>query len=160
MGGVGSGGKRPGAGRKPKSEVARALDGGAGHRPKVVAHPSSPVEPPPPVLPALDESDCPNELTHEERLVWLELAPHAKLARTLTESTSLGFRMLCKNIALSNRYYASVLDCGGANHRGLIQRIDAELLRFSLAPCGKPVAHPEAEKPAIDPMKARYFGRR
>lgn len=156
----GHGGGRPGSGRKPKSEVARSLDGGAGHRAKVLAHPSAPVDPPPPVLPQLDESDCPNELTHEERLIWLELAPHAKLNRTLTESTSLGFRMLCKNIALSNRYYASVLDCGGPNHRGLIQRIDAELLRFSLAPCGKPVAPAAVEVPAVDPVKARYFGRR
>lgn len=156
----GHGGGRPGSGRKPKSAVARSLDGGASHKAKVLPHPSSPAEPPAPVLPQLDESDCPNELSHDERQVWLELAPHAKLARTLTEATSLGFRMLCKNIALSNRYYASVLDSGGPNHRGLIQRIDAELLRFNLAPCGKPIQAVKTDKPAVDPIKARFFGGR
>lgn len=153
------GGARPGSGRKPKSDAIRALDGGASHSRKVVPHPSSPNEPPAPELPKLDESDAPDDLTFEERKVWLELAPHAIANRTLTDATSKGFRMLCQNIALSDRYYASVNDAGGSNHRGLIQRIDAELLRFNLAPCGKPMASAEPAQPAIDPVKARFFGR-
>lgn len=164
MGGIGSGGKRPGSGRKPKSAAARALDGGAGHRKKpatVVSHPSSAgLEPPAPQLPQVDEADAPLDFDAEERAVWLELAPHAILARTLTPATSLGFRMLCRNVVMERNYSSSVLERGGANHRGLIQRIDAELLRFNLAPCGKPIASAEpAEKP-IDPVKARYFVRR
>lgn len=159
MGGQGSGGRRPGAGRKPKSDAIRALDGNAGHRRRtadVVPHPSAP---PAPVLPALDEADVPNDLGHEERLVWLELAPHALASRTLTASTSLGFRMLCRNVVLERQYAQSVTDRGSANHRGLIQRVDAELLRFNLAPCGKPMSQPATE-PASDPLKERYFGRR
>lgn len=154
----GHGGKRPGSGRKPKDPALRALDGNAGHRSKVVPHPSAP--PPPVPLPKLDESDAPDELTFEQRAVWLELAPYAMQNGTLTEATSLGFRLLCKNVALERMYSASVMDRGGANHRGLIQRIDAELLRFNLAPCGKPVASGHPEKPAVDPLKARYFGGR
>lgn len=155
----GHGGARPGAGRKPKSAELRALDGNAGHRSKVVQHPNA-KEPPPPALPKLDETQAPNDLTFDERAVWLELAPHAILNRTLTDATSLGFRMLCRNVVLERAYAQSVMDRGGANHRGLIQRIDAELLRFNLAPCGKPVASPDVQKPAVDPMKARYFGGR
>lgn len=30
----------------------------------------------------------------------------------------------------------------------MIQRVDAELLRFNLAPCGKPIISAEPEKPA------------
>jgi hypothetical protein len=164
MGGVGSGGRRPGAGRKPKSAELRVLDGNASHRKRkaadVVQHPSAPTEPPPPALPKLDEADAPNELDFEERAVWLELAPHAIANGTLTTATALGFRMLCRNVALEKQYARSVNDRGTANHRGLIQRIDAELLRFNLAPCGKPVGQPETAKPAVDPMKAKYFGGR
>lgn len=157
MGGLGSGGRRPGSGRKPKSEIARSLDGNA-RRGKVLPHPSAASAPPPPPPPKLDEADAPDDLNFQERAVWLELAPHAMANRTLTAATSLGFRMLCRNVALERQYSGSVLDRGGANHRGLIQRIDAELLRFNLAPCGKPVAQAD-NKPAVDPLKERYFGR-
>lgn len=159
MGGVGSGGRRPGAGRKPKSAELRALDGNAAKRARIIQHPNA-TEPPPPPERKLDESDAPNDLTHEERQVWLELAPHAIKSGTLTMATSLGFRMLCRNVALERTYAASVMDRGGANHRGLIQRIDAELLRFNLAPCGKAMPNPEAQKPPVDPVKARFFGGR
>jgi hypothetical protein len=145
MGGVGSGGRRPGAGRKGKSEAERALTGNAGHRSKVVRHPSVPPAPPaaasaglsvpPPVV--VDEADAPNDLTVEERQVWLRLAPFALGNGTLTPAWSFAFSLLCRNIALERRYASSVTDAGGASHRGLIQRIDAELLRFNLSPCGK-----------------------
>lgn len=165
MGGIGSGGRRPGAGRKPKDAILRALDGGrASHSRKpatVLPHPSSDgLEPPAPKLPQVDEADAPIEFDAEERAVWLELAPHAILARTLTPATSLGFRMLCRNVVMERNYSKSVLERGSANHRGLIQRIDAELLRFNLAPCGKPIASVEPTEKPIDPLKARYFARR
>lgn len=159
MGGVGSGGRRPGAGRKPRSEAEKALRGPS-HHAKVLPHPSAPpVEPAAAKPPRFDESQAPNDLNPEERAVWLELAPHATANGTLTDATSLGFRLLCRNVVLERQFSASVMDRGCANHRGLIQRIDAELLRFNLAPCGKPVAAP-AEAPKVDPMKAKYFGGR
>lgn len=153
----GHGGRRPGSGRKPKSAELRALDGGASHSAKVLSYPSA-GKPPEPELPKVDESDAPDELTFEQRQIWLELAPHAMANGTLTAATALGFRMLCKNVALERAYAASVMDRGGPNHRGLIQRIDAELLRFNLAPCGKPISAGLAERPAVDPVKAKYFG--
>lgn len=164
MGGLGSGGKRPGSGRKPKSEAERRLDGNAGHRGRVLAHPSAPDRPvsvaptaAPPAAPGVEEFDAPNDLTMEERHVWMELAPHAFENGTLTKATSLAFRLLCRNIVLERRYGMSILEAGTANHRGMIQRIDAELLRFSLAPCGKPLSAGD-KMPEVDPLQAKYFG--
>lgn len=151
----GHGGRRPGAGRKGKSEAERALDGNAGHRAKVVAHPSAAALPQA-ELPRLDESDAPDDLDFAERKVWLELAPHATANGTLTPATALGFKMLCRNIVIEQNYARSVNDKGTANHRGIIQRVDAELLRFNLAPCGKSM--PKAvEQPKVDPIEAKYF---
>lgn len=156
MGGVGSGGRRPGTGRKPKSAAEKGLTGQASHRGRVLPHPSS--TPPAAMAPVeVEEFDAPDELTMEERHVWLELAPHAFKNGTLTRATSLSFRLLCRNVVLERRYAVSVLDAGTANHRGMIQRIDAELLRFNLSPCGKRIA-PDVTEPAADPLKAKYFG--
>jgi hypothetical protein len=155
MGGFGSGGHRPGSGRKRKSKRERALAGNAGHRGRVLPHPSAPpAPPPPPTPPEIDEADAPNDLTIEERHLWMELAPHATANGTLTPATSLSFRLLCKNIALLLRYYPSVTEASNANHRGLMQRVDAELLRFCLSPIGKAII--EDEKPQVDPMEAKY----
>lgn len=164
MGGKGSGGSRVGAGRRRKSAVERALDGGAGHRPgRVLQHPRSAVDPdsgqsvatPPAALPVVDESDAPNDLTVEEREVWLKLAPLALANGTLTTDTAFQFMRMCRNIALESRYAKSVQDAGGANHRGLIQRVDTELLGFGLAGTGR---KPPAAKPAVDPLEDKYFG--
>lgn len=157
MGGVGSGGGGRGAGRKPKDAVARALDGNANHRGRVLSHPSSTGAAVAPQLPVVEEFDAPNDLTIDERHVWMELAPHSFANFTLTLATSLAFRLLCQNIVLMRRYANSVQGAGGANHRGLIQRVDAELLRFGLAPAGGVKQSAEA-KPAVDPMKDKYFG--
>lgn len=158
MGGFGSGGRRPGSGRKRKSKAERALDGNAGHRGRVLPHPSAPATKPskPKPLPELDEAEAPNELSLEARQVYLKLAPHAIAAATLTPATSLGFCLLCENIVLERRFRSSVQEAGSASHRGLIQRIDAELLRFCLAPIGKALV--EENPPAVDPMKSKYFG--
>lgn len=87
----------------------------------------------------VDEFDAPNDLTVDERNVWLRLAPHAFKARTLTPATEYQFVMLCRNILLERRIAVDPDQVGGANHRGIIQRIDAELARFCLAPMGKPL---------------------
>jgi hypothetical protein len=116
----------------------------------VLAHPSAvapePVE--------IEEFDAPNDLTMDERHVWMELAPHAFKSRTLTKASSLAFRMLCRNVVLEKMYATSVTDRGGASHRGLIQRVDAELLAFGLAPCGKPMADATPAKQApVNPLE-------
>lgn len=155
MGGIGSGGRGRGQGRKPKSAEEKRLSGHAGHRGKVVDHPSSAFTEPPAVV--VEEFDAPDDLTIDERHVWMELAPHGFENGTLSKATSLAFRLLCRNIVLERRYALSVQDAGGASHRGMIQRVDAELMHFGLAPCGKPiVATPKAE---VDPMQEKYFGR-
>jgi hypothetical protein len=145
MGGFGSGGKRPGAGRKKKTDLEKEIGGNAGRRvpAMIVAHPSSPKAelstPAPTAVAPVERVPPPKDLTEDERKVWDALAPHALAKRTLTKATAWAFRMLCRNIVLENRYANSVNDQGSANHRGMIQRIDAELARFSLAPSGRPM---------------------
>lgn len=155
------GGRRSGAGRPRKPDAERALDGGATHRERgrVLVHPNAATgasEPATAALPVLDESDAPNELSTDERVVWLRLAPHAMQKGRLTEATAFHFVQMCKNIALMHRYAASVTEAGGASHRGLIQRVDTELLTYGLVPSGARDANPQ--KVAVDPMQAKYFG--
>lgn len=140
MGGRGSGGLRPGAGRKKKSNLEHAVTGSI--RGRLLAHPSSV-----PTVAPIDEFDAPDDLSPDERNVWLELAPFAFANRTLTRATSLSFRLLCRNVVLE-RALASSEDRGGANHRGIIQRVDAELLRFNLSPCGKAMYEADPAAPA------------
>lgn len=159
MGGPGSGGRRKGAGRKPKSAAERALAGTSGHRTTVVRHPSSPALPPPAPKTELSEEDAPNDLTMDERRVWLELAPKAMDAGTLTPDTAEYFKLFCRTVCLEKKFAASMLDAGAANHRGLIQRCQAMYKDFDLAPFGK--AKLGAGKPAappVDPLKEKYFG--
>ena len=137
----GHGGSRPGAGRKPKSSHLRGLDGGAGHRGAAPAAPKATVE--------VEEFDAPNSLTLEQRRVWMELAPHAFAARTLTKGTMESFVMLCRNVLIERGLAAGAL-AGTADHRGMIQRVDAEMAAFNLRPCGKAIyeAEPDGKAPA------------
>jgi hypothetical protein len=147
-----SGGRRPNSGPKPMSNLDKLV---TGSRSNVVAHPSSPVSQDSD-LPAIDEFDAPNDLTTDERNVWLELAPHAFAARTLTKGTAVAFKLMCRNVLLERELRASVLDRGRPAHQGMIAKLDAELQRFNLSPCGKPMfeARP-AEK--VNPLK-KYIG--
>lgn len=156
MGGIGSGGRRIGAGRKGKSAEEKRLGGNAGHRGRVLAHPSAPTTMPAAPLPEVDEADAPNDLTTEERLVWLRLAPLALAQKTLKPATELAFSLLCRNIALERRFAASVMDAGGANHRGIIQRVENGLAAFNLRPFGKPSV--EAEEPKRSRLEQFLLG--
>jgi hypothetical protein len=91
MGGKGSGGQRTGAGRKSKAAIEHWLAGSKSRAGKPAARVT------------VDEFDAPNDLTTEERNVWLRLAPHAFKARTLTPGTEYQFVMLCRNILLERR---------------------------------------------------------
>lgn len=127
------GGRRVGAGRKPKPKSATVLQ-----------HPSAPVVPPPttnyPPAP-IEEFDAPDSLTHDERRIWNQQAPHAFKARTLTRATALAFERYCRVVVLEcNESKSSGV--GGSNHRGLLRQINAYELQFLLSPAGKPVAEP------------------
>lgn len=132
MGGSGSGGRRVGSGQK-------------GKRGTVLQHPSAPAPPEPPS----DTFDPPKTLRGNARAVWLELAPLAFELRTLSRATELSFVVLCRNVALERKMACGKYGRGNANHRGMIQRVDAELAHFCLAPFGKPLAE---AKPAAAPV--------
>lgn len=82
--------------------------------------------------------------------IWHELAPHAFTARTLTPATAAAFVMLCRAV-VKERALSASYDCGGPNHRGLMQRVATWLKDFELAPFGKPMyaAEPAA---AVNPL--------
>lgn len=138
------GGKRVGAGRKPKPAHLRMVDGGAGHRPVLTGVPTTN---PSTATAQIEEFDAPDDLAADARAVWLKLAPLAFKRKTLTRATAYGFELLCRNIVLERRFADSVTEAGGSAHRGMIQRVDAELARFDLAPFGKPIYDAE-EQPA------------
>ena len=160
MGGKGSGGRRPGSGRKPKDSVLRGIDGGAAHRPAARIPTTNPGSGGGTAIAPVEEFDAPDDLTMEERSVWLKLAPHAFAARTLTKATALSFEMLCRNYALMRKMDASLAEAGSANHRGLIQRVDAELLRFNLSPCGKAMYEAQPEQQPANPVNRFLKGGR
>jgi hypothetical protein len=133
VGGKGSGGRRTGSGRKGQSDLERAIGGDAGHRGTLLHHPSSTaVEP-------VEIFDPPKSLRGKARAVWHELAPLAFEARTLTRATEVAFVILCRYVALERAMAGRKYGAGGANHRGMIQRVDAELTKFCLSPFGKPL---------------------
>jgi hypothetical protein len=149
----GWGGGRPGAGRKPKSKHLRGLDGGADRRRPAPQSAAATI--------AVDEFDAPNSLTTEQRLVWLELAPHAFAARTLTNGTMAAFVMLCRNVVIERQLAAGAL-AGTSDHRGMIQRVDAEMARFCLAPFGKAIFEADGgtgEKTPPNPL-SRFTARK
>ena len=131
MGGKGSGGFRVGSGRKPKALAAHLLQGTTpGH--------VRPTGPPPPTEPVAAPADLPAEAL----TIWQQLAPHAFIARTLTPATAYAFGLLCRNIVLERQLATAVAKRGSNDHRNLIQRVDAELVRFCLAPIGKALWEP------------------
>lgn len=145
MGGRGSGGARVGSGRKSKTLAEKALHGTASLKEQRAAAGT----------PVVDEFDAPDDLKRDERLVWLELAPYAFKARTLTRATSYSFRLLCRNIVLERALADDVEQRGGANHRGIIQRVDAELTRFCLSPLGKALIE---DKPKVEDPFSEFDG--
>jgi hypothetical protein len=145
MGGRGSGGRRVGAGKKGKSALEHAIAGTSGPRGVVLQHPSGTAIAP------IATFDPPKSLQGPALKVWHELAPHAFTERTLTRATEVAFVILCRNVALEQRMARSKYGAGRANHRGMIQRVDAELTKFCLSPFGKPMVTAERET-AVNPL--------
>lgn len=152
MGGRGSGGARVGSGQKPRDPVTV---------------PGKPPEVPVELLPP------PADLTPDQAGVWNELAPHACSARTLVRATVASFSDLCEAIVLKRKLMKQIeedgytfqkvtVDGSGqehsetkahpllAQHRGMMQRVEAGLLRFKLAPMGKPIEHSKAPESKWD----------
>jgi len=139
------GGARIGAGRPKKPESSRWLGGNAGKRgrkPVKATHqqPLQPVEPP--------------KLNEREQLVWDELAPLAREARTLVPATVGDLKTLCvleveMADVLAERRKEGWSSEGLAlakEYRGLVQRVEAKRRAFRLAPMGKDMTPPEQPK--------------
>lgn len=162
MGGKGSGGARIGAGRKSNEEAARWLGGNAGKRGKRAKRPESAGRTP-------ELIPVPSGMPEEQATVWNALAPHACGERTLVPATVQAFRDLCEAIVLKRRMLAQIerdgftylrvtIDGAGqehtearahpliTQHRGLMQRVEAGMLRFRLSPMGKALEPVEAPK--------------
>lgn len=162
MGGKGSGGVRVGSGRKPKDRATSFLHGSKLRQ-------SAPASKP-------EAVPMPTDLKGEQRSVWLDLAPHALEARTLTSGTAMAFRQLCGRIVLLRQMEALIeadglmgvrvntqMDEDGGGSQvvekkahdlltkcmTLMQRVDQGMIRFRLAPIGKEIAVAE---PVADPF--------
>lgn len=141
MGGHGSGGARPNAGRKKKHPRERMLSGTATSEERELAN-----NPPP-----IRHVPRPEDLAAALRATWDDLAPLAEFERTLTNSTTPAFRQLCQLIVERDELWAQIALEGYVldtmlgpkahpllvHHRALTQRIDAGFVRFRLAPFGK-----------------------
>lgn len=142
------GGRRIGAGRKPKHLTAA----------RVLQHPST-VRPPTTNDPSpVEEFDAPDSLSMDARHVWLKQAPFAFASRTLTKASAMAFERYCETVVLERNERKSS-GVGGANHRGLLKELRALEERFLLAPLGK--AMPMLDAPAANAPEESddaYFG--
>lgn len=146
---MGWGGKRKGAGKKPKPKPV-------GDPPaRVLAHPSVPTtdEPSP-----IEEFDAPDSLTTEERNVWLKQAPQAFAQCTLTRATAQAFERYCRMV-VQELYESRSSAANGPNHRGLRKEIAQLEKDFRLAPSGKPLFVPKAEQEQAPVSKLDRFRR-
>jgi hypothetical protein len=150
---LGKGGRRPGAGRKPKSLLEHQLAGtkprGRLLRPAAFAPvPADPIDPP-------------AELSPEELAIWQQLGPSATSVGTLRPETAYAFTRLVRHAALERKYDSSVRDCGSAGHRQLMKILIGELLAFGLLPSGATAApRPQLSEPARaerDRIELKYF---
>jgi len=137
MGGRGSGGRRTGSGRKRHSDLERAILGDPGKRGVVLQHPNAPA--PSTEVAPVEAFGPPARLRGKARAIWLELAPAAFEARTLTPGSSAAFAMLCRAAVHERALSASKRFACGPNHRGLMQRVGSWMKDFGIAPLGKPI---------------------
>jgi hypothetical protein len=118
----------------------------------------------------LPDVPMPEGMAIEEQLVWAQLAPLALAERTLIPATADRFRLLCESRALLQRmhqtlmkegltYVAVTVDGAGqerqllkahplvSQHKSMLQRVEAGMKDFKLAPTGKPLAARGKDKP-------------
>lgn len=87
----------------------------------------------------MDEADAPNDLTMEERRVWLELAPFAIQNGRFSPATADAFKAGCRWIAIERACVASVTDRGSATHDRAMKWASRFYAEFSLTPSGRPM---------------------
>lgn len=160
------GGKRVGAGRKPKTRTERWLGGDASHHglslvPKSAeAAGVSEPEAEPAKAEVVPIGDAPAVLTVAERPFWDWYSPQASAKGTLTTETAPGFVLLCQVAARrarlwaqidtdGDKYEAVVVDGAGQERvslkahpllthaRGLDMRLEQHLARFGITSGGK-----------------------
>lgn len=152
------GGRRVGAGRKPKAELLRFIDGNAGRRKRRPGAPANgPGDDPAPVAP-------PADLTAEELAVWNQWAPLALERRTLTDSTRFAFEHLClleidrrtlrQRFTQAQRFLTDQEMGLRREHRALVREINARLKDFMLSPFGKEIYDAGDEAAEVDPLDA------
>lgn len=173
MGGKGSGGHRVGAGRRRQSAVAGELTGSRRARArdkKAAAAPDLPNQTTnqtaasPADVPLVVEVQIPQppgNLTLDELAEWNDLAPRAAKVGTLNDDTQWALVDLCQARVLKGKLLrdidriGNVVPAGGgkvganpllARYTTLLQRVDAGMMRFKIAPMGKEIEGP-AEKP-------------
>lgn len=177
MGGKGSGGHRVGAGRRRQGQAAGELKGSRRARartkgnqnnqtaPNQTEQAATAAQPTPDRLESVLIPDPPGSLTLDELAEWNDLAPRAAKVGTLTDDTKFALRDLCQARVLKDRLLRKVSDHGDvvmasngnlAAHplltrfTTLLQRVEAGMMRFKLAPIGKEI-EPTGEKSA-DPF--------
>lgn len=150
------GGKRIGAGRPPEPNSVRSRRR-AQQQATVLQHPSVPAQTVPrdPEIPELDEADAPDDLTMEERRVWLEFASVAMANGRLTPSTSAAFKTYCRWVVVERNCASSVTDRGSSTHDRAMKWVARFYDEFSLTPGGRAVA--KSQTPQADPDDA-FFG--
>lgn len=114
----------------------------------MLAHPSVPAPPTTNPVSPVEEFDAPDDLTKEERDVWLKQAPHAFRNGTLVRATAMAFERYCQ-VAVLERNEAKSSGMGGANHRGLLKAVREYERDFSLNPHGRPMPQAPAEGGAV-----------
>ena len=173
------GGSRPGAGRKRKSLALKVLHGTASTAERAAAIKTPPV--------SIDTGgpEPPADLTDRQRAVWLELAGHAAAKKTLVPETMAAFRNLCSAVALQRLIEAAIekdgltqstvtlqMDEKGGGLQSVqdkahpllsrlttvMQRVEAGMVRFGLAPIGKPMVEDKPKE--VDPFAVFEGGRR
>jgi hypothetical protein len=147
------GGRRVGAGRKPKLVMVGGALQRAATTPTAAAQP---MRPPTTNIPSpIEEFDAPDSLTADERRVWMGQAPHAFRMRTLTRTTAFAFERYCR-LVVREVGEAQGSGLNGPNHRGLLREIRAYEQQFMLTPCGKPM--PEAVPEPQQDDDDQFFG--
>jgi hypothetical protein len=108
---------------------------------------------------AMAVPEPPADLAEDVRAVWRELAPLAVARWPLTAATLRSFGLFCRNVVLEERLGLDPEQACSPNHRGMIVAVTAGLLRFDLAPNGKPHGTAgqveEQPKSALDRLKER-----